>query len=389
MISGPAYLVGDQLHLTGETGRVTVIAENDGDTTYAAADMVIREFDVTTPDLPVIAMEIDGLGNEVGPETILLNFSRRHHLDQSVNAQVTINGTASAEDYTLNGATRIDSNTIEITFATDATAKQVQLIPVNDGITEGSETLDISIVSNGNYYLAPGESQAQTIIFDAQTNYPPQITLINPSSGHLSVASQNDHALLSVSASDDRTANDSLVYNWSILSGSGTVTFSAANAANSQASFSIYGAYDLRVTVTDSEGLSSSTDIKVIVVDALNNPPQAAFMTNSTEGPLPLNLQVDASSSSDPDGDSLIYQWDFGDGTTATGVTASHTYTQSGNYVITLRVDDGCLATDTSTTTVIVTEPATPGDIIWQETFDDLANHTVVDLRSNRLAIKR
>ena len=40
----------------------------------------------------------------------------------------------------------------------------------------------------------------------------------------------------------------------------------------------------------------------------------------------------------------MAWLWDFGDGTTATGSTASHTYTQAGSYTVTLTVTDvlGC-----------------------------------------------
>ena len=49
----------------------------------------------------------------------------------------------------------------------------------------------------------------------------------------------------------------------------------------------------------------------------------------------------DATSSSDADGDSLNYSWDFGDGTTATGAKVTHVYSKTGRYKGILKVDDG------------------------------------------------
>jgi hypothetical protein len=46
--------------------------------------------------------------------------------------------------------------------------------------------------------------------------------------------------------------------------------------------------------------------------------------------------------SSDPDGGVLTYAWDFGDGSTGTGPTPSHTYTVPATYLVTLRVTNPC-----------------------------------------------
>ncbi len=51
------------------------------------------------------------------------------------------------------------------------------------------------------------------------------------------------------------------------------------------------------------------------------------------------NVTFDASCSSDPDNDSLTYEWDFDDGATATGVTANHTFA-AGSYTVVLTVSD-------------------------------------------------
>ncbi len=65
-------------------------------------------------------------------------------------------------------------------------------------------------------------------------------------------------------------------------------------------------------------------------------------------------IMFDGSGSSDPDGDNLSYQWDFGDGTTGTGVTPSHVYTSEGQFEVTLTVTDSHEASSTNTTSAVI-----------------------------------
>jgi PKD repeat protein len=81
-----------------------------------------------------------------------------------------------------------------------------------------------------------------------------------------------------------------------------------------------------------------------------NQPPVAAFTPTCTQ----LACTVDATASSDPDGTISSYAWQFGDGSTGTGVTSSRTYAAAGTYTITLTVTDDAGATDTTTQTVTV-----------------------------------
>ena len=67
-----------------------------------------------------------------------------------------------------------------------------------------------------------------------------------------------------------------------------------------------------------------------------------------------LQCTFDASGSNDPDGDIVDYQWDFGDGTTASGPSATHTFASDGVFEVTLTVSDDKAATATSTQSLSV-----------------------------------
>lgn len=56
---------------------------------------------------------------------------------------------------------------------------------------------------------------------------------------------------------------------------------------------------------------------------------------------VPVGVPVSFSgSSSDPEGDSLSYEWDFGDNETSTEQNPAHTYADDGNYTVSFRVKD-------------------------------------------------
>ncbi|NBU47863.1 MAG: PKD domain-containing protein, partial [Flavobacteriales bacterium] len=66
--------------------------------------------------------------------------------------------------------------------------------------------------------------------------------------------------------------------------------------------------------------------------------PVANFTTNPTSACV--NTIISFTSTSSANGGAAItnYIWDFGDGTTGSGATTSHTYSNSGTYTITLVV---------------------------------------------------
>lgn len=83
-----------------------------------------------------------------------------------------------------------------------------------------------------------------------------------------------------------------------------------------------------------------------------NQAPTAAF-TSSCSG---LTCTFNASGSTDDNG-IVSYNWTFGDGSSATGVTASRTYGAAGDYLVTLTVTDAGGLSDDQATPVSVSEP--------------------------------
>ena len=83
-----------------------------------------------------------------------------------------------------------------------------------------------------------------------------------------------------------------------------------------------------------------------------NEAPVASF-TSSISGRM---VTVDGSTSTDADGSIVTYAWTFGDGETASGVTANHEYAAAGSYTVTLTVTDDDGESHTATSTVVATD---------------------------------
>ncbi|MFD3443753.1 PKD domain-containing protein [Microbacteriaceae bacterium 4G12] len=156
---------------------------------------------------------------------------------------------------------------------------------------------------------------------------------------------------VSVDAADSADSDGSIrSYAWDF--GDGTT----ATGAMASHRYTTVGTYTVRLTVTDDDGATAEMSREVSVVAPVENAaPVAAFSADVSA----LSLSVDAADSADSDGSIQSYAWDFGDGGSATGVTAVHRYAAAGTYTVRLTVtdDDGSTGTSTSTVTVAPLPP--------------------------------
>jgi cytochrome c len=91
-----------------------------------------------------------------------------------------------------------------------------------------------------------------------------------------------------------------------------------------------------------------------------NQRPAVTVTASATQGKAPLAVDFTAAAT-DPEGDlPLTYAWSFGDGGTATGATASHTFTVPGKHTVTATVADSRGATGTAKVDVTVESPSAP-----------------------------
>ncbi len=109
----------------------------------------------------------------------------------------------------------------------------------------------------------------------------------------------------------------------------GTLTCAANTTINNQ-----------QYRVTASDQAITSTNGAAVSFTTITPTINAAF--SNSPATLIGGGAVTFTGTASTNGTPLAYEWSFGDGTTSTGLTASHTYTQPGTYTATLTATDGC-----------------------------------------------
>jgi PKD repeat protein len=107
----------------------------------------------------------------------------------------------------------------------------------------------------------------------------------------------------------------------------------------------------------DSQYAGSEARAFLTIKPIANIPPVAVIKASPTTGNAPLTVNFDGSSSYDPDGHIIAYEWSFGDRTFGSGPIVSHTYNAPSPYPYTviLTVTDDKGATGSSSVTIYVT----------------------------------
>jgi PKD repeat protein len=164
-----------------------------------------------------------------------------------------------------------------------------------------------------------------------------------------------------------------------VLSGSTPVTMNLANfTAGTGAQVWQLTSANAITRIADvavsGQGLSTTVPAQSVTLFVIpgssgpvNQPPVARATATPATGVAPLSVSFDGTASSDPDGTVTRYDWQFGDGGSATGGTAGRTYQAAGTYTARLTVTDAQGATGTTTLSIIVSPgpsaPAAPSNL--------------------------
>ena len=225
-------------------------------------------------------------------------------------------------------------------------------------------------VSPSKTYAANGSFTATLVVTDAlglaSTPATAAVTIANvaPSVNAGADGTVAVGAAFSVNAtfSDPGGATDApwvWTINWGDGAGSNGSTSTLGGPITGSHTYAAAGVYTVHVSVTDKDG-GAGADDAVATVTA-TPPPNQAPVANAG-GPYAADASVtfNGAGSSDPDNNlPLTYAWNFGDGTTGTGVNPGKTYAANGTYTATLVVTDALgLSSTPATSTVTIANVA-------------------------------
>jgi PKD repeat protein len=249
----------------------------------------------------------------------------------TAQAQIAVSGTGSSRTFDGTASTPTPGRTITA-YAWD----------FGDGHTASTPTATHAYDEPGTYTvtLTVTDSAGRTGVATSAVVILPPHTAPVAAIGHAA-----DGLTVAFDSDDSTTSNGATIteYDWNFGDGQ------TSTQADPTHTYGAAGTYTVSLTVTDSEGFTSTpASAEVSVTHAA---PTASFTTQTDL----LDVSVDAAASSASDGATLTYSWNWGDGSPdGTGVTATHTYGAGGEYEVTLTVTDSLGATAVTAKTVTV-----------------------------------
>jgi PKD repeat protein len=197
-------------------------------------------------------------------------------------------------------------------------------IPTHTYATAGTFTVTLTVTDNDNLTNA---ATASVNITDGSGMQPPVANPGGPYTGTTGRA-------ISFDGSASRDPDGTIVsHDWSFGDG-GT-----ASGPQPLHAYATADSYTVTLRVTDDTGRSHSASTTAVVTEPVNQAPTAnpGGPYSGTPGSA---ISFNGSGSSDPDGNIVSWDWNFGDGSTGSGATPAHTYAAAGEYTVTLVVTD-------------------------------------------------
>ncbi len=209
-----------------------------------------------------------------------------------------------------------------------------------DGGTSTSENPAHSYTATGSYTVALTATNSAGGNTNTKANYITVNALPSPPVANFSGTPTSGPAPLSVTFTDS-SSNNPTAWSWTFGDSS------TSTAQNPSHTFSA-GTYTVALTATNAGGSNTST--KSNYISAAAPAPVANFTANVTSGVAPLAVTFTDQSSNSP----TAWSWVFGDSSTSTVQSPSHTYSAAGYYTVSLTASNSA-GSNTNTKTNYIT----------------------------------
>jgi PKD domain len=204
-------------------------------------------------------------------------------------------------------------------------------------------TLYNQVINGHHYYI-----QSEWSNGDVDCEMKPTAGSLSPTFLGPGVITPNQPASFNPTASTSSRGYSSTTWDF----GDGSSAFNVGGPSVTSHAFSTPGPYTVRLTLVDAVGnVSSVTDT------APDDISSVSLAVNPTSIHAGVPATFDGSGSRDPDGAIRSYQWNFGDGSSATGPGSQHIYRRKGSYTVVLTVTDSGGQTSQAIRTVDVAKP--------------------------------
>jgi len=121
------------------------------------------------------------------------------------------------------------------------------------------------------------------------------------------------------------------------------------------------GLWSLTVAGSDS-ATPANSGFSTRAITIQNRPPTATFTGPTSSALTGVSVSFNSAGTSDSDGTIVSYLWDYGDNSTGSGATSTHSYAVPGTYTVRLTVTDNGGSTSSATQTVTVIAAPQSGD---------------------------
>jgi len=209
------------------------------------------------------------------------------------------------------------------------------------------------------------QAVSNAFIFVNPANQPPVVNAGGNQTGVL----PNPTVTLSGSVTDDHLPSGAaLTQQWTVVSGPGSVNFSAPTQPVTLASFTVAGTYLLRLTATDTQ-FTVSSDVTVTIFDSSQNLPPTVFAGLPQSITFPTNSLTLAASVRDdgkPTGAAVSVAWSEVSGPapvvfgSPTSSITKATFPAAGTYVLRITASDTQLSSSSEIAVVVNPQPNAP-----------------------------